>query len=77
VPILQWHSNDLTRRLESTTPVVLDNVLANFGKLTDNELMKHQKQIGPLLIDLSVCENHQVRTVNKALLIRIFRLLNS
>ena len=55
----------------------MDNILANLSKLTDNELMKHQKQVGPVLIDLSVCENYSVRTFNKALLSRIFRLLNS
>lgn len=77
VPAMQWHNNELVRQLESSTPVVLDNVLANFTKLTDNELMKHQKSIGPLLIDLSVCQNYAVRIANKTLLARIFRLLNS
>jgi len=40
VPVQQWHSNDLTKTLESMTPIVLDTVLANIGKLSDNELMK-------------------------------------
>jgi hypothetical protein len=65
------------KRIEHTTPLVLDNVLASLSVMTDNELMKHQKQVGPVLIELSGCDNHQVRAANKVLLQRIFRLLNS
>jgi len=39
--------------------------------------MTHQKQIGAQLIELSVCDNHQVRRENKKILTHIFDMLNS
>jgi len=38
-------------------------------------MKKYVKEIGPLLIDLSLCNHYEIRVANKELLTRIFEFL--
>ena len=57
------------------TPIVSNIILANLLKLSEDDLKKHAKEVGPLLIDLSLCNNYEIRVANKELLSRIFEYL--
>lgn len=59
------------------TPIVSNIILANLLKLSEDDLKKHVKEVGPLLIDLSLCNNYEIRVANKELLGRIFEYLIS
>ena len=39
------------------------------------QLRKHVKEVGPLLIDLSLCSNYEIRASNRELLTRMFDFL--
>jgi len=49
--------------------------LANLLRLSEDDLRKHVREIGPLLIDLSLCNHYEIRVANKELLSRIFEFL--
>lgn len=57
------------------TPIVSNIILNNLLKLSEDDLKKHVKEVGPLLIDLSLCNNYEIRVANKELLSRIFEYL--
>ncbi len=57
------------------TPIVSNIILANLLKLSEDDLRKHVKEVGPLLIDLSLCNNYEIRAANRELLSRMFEFL--
>jgi hypothetical protein len=65
----------LERQLQNMTPIVSSIILANLLKLSEDDLRRHVKDVGPLLIDLSLCNNYEIRVANKELLNRIFEYL--
>ncbi len=69
------HEDELERQLQNMTPIVSNIILANLLRLTEDDLRKHVKEVGPLLIDLSLCSNYDIRVANKELLTRIFEYL--
>lgn len=52
-----------------------DQILSKFNRLSDTILRKHVHDLGPTLVELSVCENQEVRVRNKVILARVFDLL--
>ena len=82
------HENELERQLQNMTPIVSNIILANLLLLSEDDvsitivmywiqLKKHVKEVGPLLIDLSVCNNYEIRLANRELLCRMFEFLTA
>lgn len=69
------HENELERQLQNMTPIVSNIILANLLRLSEDDLRKHVREIGPLLIDLSLCNTYEIRLANKELLSRMFDFL--
>ena len=71
------HENELERQLQNITPIVSNIILGNLLRLSDDDLKHYAKEIGPLLIDLTLCNHYEIRVANKELLSRIFDYLVS
>mmetsp|Transcript_22235 Transcript_22235/g.16668 ORF Transcript_22235/g.16668 Transcript_22235/m.16668 type:complete len:228 (+) Transcript_22235:1960-2643(+) len=69
------HEKEIERSLENLTPIVSVVILGNLLRLSDSDLKKHVKEITPLLIDLSLCNDYEIRVANKELLGKIFEYL--
>jgi hypothetical protein len=57
------------------TPIVSGIILANLLRLSEDDLRKHVREVGPLLVDLSLCNNYDIRLANRELLARVFDYL--
>ena len=57
------------------TPIVSGIILANLLKLSEDDLRSHVKEVGPLLVDLTLCNNYEIRLANKELLSKVFDYL--
>ena len=73
--------NDIDRQLMNLTPLISELILTNLAKLTDDDvsyfqfirqLRKNLKRFGKLCLDLTLCNNLDIRVANRALLQRIF-----
>lgn len=71
------HENELERQIQNITPIVSNIILSNLLRLSDEDLKHYAKEIGPLLIDLTLCNHYEIRVTNKELLTRIFDYLVS
>lgn len=58
-------------------PIVHSVILENLMLLNDDELHQQAKDLGQLLIDLTLCNDAQVRRQNHKLLSRIFEQLQA
>ena len=64
--------NDLDRQLLNLTPLISENILPNLQKLTDHDLRGNLNRFSKLCLDLTLCNNLEIRVANRALLERIF-----
>jgi len=72
---LEIQEGILVRQIQSLTPIVQKQILANFQELPDADLNAHATSLGPILIDLSLCDDYEIRAQNKCLLSKLFQLL--
>ena len=70
------HETELEKQLSHQSPIVSQVILENLHKLPDSDLHA-QKDLGQLLIDLTLCNDYQVRNKNHQLLSRVFEHLQS
>jgi len=70
-----YHKTDLERQLDHQSPIVHSVILENFLKLEDGALNANMRDLGQLLIDLTLCSDHTVRSKNHKLLTRMFDYL--
>lgn len=69
------HEEELEKQLLHLGPIVHSVILENLMLLSDDELQQQSKDLGQLLIDLTLCNDAQVRRQNHKLLSRIFEQL--
>lgn len=69
------HEKELERQLVHAGPIVHQVILENLMRLQDPELQHYSRDLGQLLIDLTLCNDPQVRLKNHKLLSRIFEQL--
>jgi hypothetical protein len=68
------HETELEKQLSHQSPIVSQVILENLYNLPDEDLHS-QKDLGQLLIDLTLCNDYQVRSKNQLLLRRVFEHL--
>ena len=69
------HEEELEKQLVHLGPIVHSVILENLMLLSDDELQQQSKELGQLLIDLTLCNDADVRGQNHKLLSRIFEQL--
>ena len=72
---IEMHEGILVKQVQSLTPIVQKQILNNFQQLSDQHLQTHGSSLGPILIDLSLCNDFEIRAQNKTLLAKLFSLL--
>lgn len=71
------HETELDKQLIHQSPIVHQVILENLLNLEDADLHQNVRDLGQLLIDLTLCTDHQVRSKNHKLLSRIFEHLQA
>ena len=72
---LEIQEGILVRQIQSLTPIVQKQILYNLQQLSDAALQAHTNSLGPILIDLTLCNDYEIRSQNKHLLDKLFQLL--
>lgn len=62
---------ELERQISHLSPVIHQVILENLLRLSDDDLSKQLGVLGPLLVDLTLCNDYQVRSKNRNLLSRV------
>ena len=57
--------NILVKQTQSLTPIIQSQILHNIDKLSDADLESHAKALGPILLDLMLCDDYDIRSQNK------------
>lgn len=71
------HEIELEKQLSHQSNIVHQVILENLLKLKDSDLHHNLRDMGQLFIDLTLCDDQQVRMKNHKLLTRIFDNLQS
>jgi len=72
---IELHEGILVKQVQSLTPIIQKQILSNFQQLSDQHLQAHGATLGPILIDLTLCNDFENRSQNKLLLSKLFSLL--
>mmetsp|Transcript_7302 Transcript_7302/g.12326 ORF Transcript_7302/g.12326 Transcript_7302/m.12326 type:complete len:209 (+) Transcript_7302:5274-5900(+) len=71
----ELHETELENQLKHLGPVVHEVVLENLLELSEVDLRVQLKALGQLVIDLTLCQDQQVREKSHKLVSRMFELL--
>ncbi len=69
------HEDELQKQLTHIGPIVHQVILENLIKLQDKDLSIYIPEVSPLLIDLTLSTDMEVRVKNHKLLNRIFEYI--
>ena len=58
---LEMEEGILVNMIQSTTPIVKGPILANFNLLSEQQLLNLKESMGPILIDLTLCNDYEIR----------------
>lgn len=71
------HIVEREKQVEFLTPIISKNILGNLQNLPDATLKKNITEFCNLSIELTLSPNQDVRTNNKELLSRMFKMLTT
>ena len=75
ISAIEMNEGILVQQVQSLTPIIQKQILNNFQQLSDQHLQTHGASLGPILIDLTLCNDFEIRAQNKMLLSKLFSLL--
>ena len=65
ISAIEMSEGILVKQVQSLTPIIQKQILNNFQQLSDQHLQNHGASLGPILIDLTLCNDFEIRAQNK------------